>query len=517
MLTEKEIEKMSMEELRRLVAAQHLQIQSLMQKLFGHRSEKLSRIDEEQQLLFNEIEVHARSEEEEQADFEKEAPLFVQSHVRNKPGRRPLPASLPRRDIVHDLENKVCGKGHELQHIGEDVTERLSIIPMQVEVERHIRHKYVCPVCSKQSSEAIAPDAGPEVITAPGAPTLIPGSIITPSLLAHIITGKFCDALPFYRLEKIFSRSGIDLNRATMCFWAIRVARISSRLRKLLWDELRRGDVIHVDETRIQVLKEPGKKATAQSFLWAYRATTDSGTITLFEYRTNRSGEFLPKRLHGFRGTLLTDAYNGYNSLDSLSQIRRAACWAHVRRKFFEAQKLGSTEAGWFLDKIAHLYRIEEEARSADAKKRLKARQRYSRDIVEDIKVHADTMRSGTLPSSPLAKAIVYMTNEWNRLNVFLDDGQIPIDNNPIENDIRPFVVGRKNWLFNDSQKGASASALYYSLIQTAKANGHEPYWYLRYLFEWLPTVGRNPERLRALLPINVTASQVAKYFEREK
>jgi transposase len=517
MLTEKEIEKMSVEELRRLVAAQHLQIQSLMQKLFGHRSEKLSRIDEEQQLLFNEIEVHARSEEEEQADFEKQAPLFVQSHVRKKPGRRPLPASLPRRDIVHDLDEKVCSKGHALQHIGEDVSERLSIIPMQVEVERHIRHKYVCPVCSKQSKEAISPDAESEIITAPGAPTLIPGSIITSALLAHIITGKFCDALPFYRLEKIFSRSGIDLNRATMCFWSVRVAKTSIRLRKLLWDELRRADMMHVDETRIQVLKEPGRKATAQSFLWAYRATTDSGTITFFEYRMNRSGDFLPKRLRGFRGTLLSDAYSGYNSVDAIDGIKRAGCWAHVRRKFFEAKKLGSADADWFLDKIAHLYRIEEEARNGDAKKRLKARQRYSIDIVDEIKAYADAIRPGTLPGSPLAMSMTYMVNEWKRLTVFLEDGRIPIDNNPIENDIRPFVIGRKNWLFNDSQKGASASAFFYSLIQTAKANGHEPYWYLRYLFDRLPDAGRDLEKLRALLPVHVTAGQVAKALERKK
>jgi transposase len=441
----------------------------------------------------------------------------VQSHVRKKPGRRPLPASLPRRDIVHDLDKKVCSEGHSLQHIGEDVSERLSIIPMQVQVERHIRHKYVCPVCSKQSKEAIPQNADPEIITAPGAPTLIPGSIVTSALLAHIITGKFCDGLPFYRLEKIFSRSGIDLNRATMCFWAVRVAKASSRLRKFLWDELRRADVMHVDETRIQVLKEPGRKATAQSFLWAYRATTDSGTITLFEYRMNRSGAFLPKRLHGFRGTILSDAYSGYNSLDVIPQIKRAGCWAHVRRKFFEAQKLGSTEADWFLDKIAHLYCIEEEARSGDAKKRLKARQRYSLDIVDEIKVHADEIRPGTLPGSPLAKAMTYMMNDWNRLTSFLGDGNIPIDNNPIENDIRPFVIGRKNWLFNDSQKGASASAFFYGLIQTAKANGHEPYWYLRYLFDRLPVAGRDSEKLRALLPVNVTAGQVKKYFERAK
>lgn len=517
MLTEKEIEKLTVEQLRRLVTRQNLQIQSLLQRLFGRKSEKLSRVDKQQQLLFNEIEVNARTEEEEQAKSDEQAPLFVQAHVRSKPGRRPLPANLPRREIVHDLEEKVCSKGHELQHIGEDVTERLSIIPMTVEVERHIRHKYVCPVCSKNSEEAIEPEAEPEVITAPGAPTLIPGSIITSALLAHVIISKFCDALPFYRQEKIFSRFGIDLSRGTMCNWAKMGAVKSKRLRKLLWDELRRAYVMHIDETRIQVLKEPGRKATAQSFLWAYRATTDSGTITLFEYRTNRSGEFLPKRLHGFRGTVVSDAYSGYNSLDLKSGIKRAGCWAHVRRKFFEAQKLGSKEAGWFLDRIAHLYRIEDETRSGDAKKRLKARQRYSHGIVNEIKTYTDQIRPTTLPGSPLAKAMTYMRNDWDRLTVFLEDGTVPIDNNPIENDIRPFVVGRKNWLFNDSQKGASASAFFYSLIQTAKANGHEPYWYLRYLFDQLPYAGKDPEKLRALLPMYLTAREVMKFFGREK
>ena len=524
-LTEDEIRALPVEELHRLLAEQQFQILHLRDEnirlrheLFGKRSEKLTRIDEEQQVLFNEIELNARTEEEEQQKLAEEAPLFVGAHTRKKPGRRSLPPDLPRREVIHDLPDgeKFCRLGHPLKHIGEDISERLHVIPMQVEVERHIRHKYVCPVCAG-SGDPIAPDAEPEIKMAPVTPNLIPGSIATPGLLAYIMTGKFCDALPFYRLERIFQRSGVELTRATMCFWAIRIARNAARLRKLLWDELRRAAVMHIDETTLQVLKEPGRKPSMKSFLWAYRSSTGGKTVVLFEYRTGRGGDFLPKRLREFQGTVVSDAYNGYDHLNHTGGIRRAGCWAHARRKFFEAQKHGSSEAGWFLDRISHLYKIEAEYRDSLPGKRLKMRQRYSKPVTEEIHSKLTSLRAGTLPQSPLGKAMAYTAKQWEHLLVFQENGEIPIDNNLIENDIRPFVIGRKNWLFSDTQKGASASAFFYSLIQTAKANGHEPYWYLRYLFEKLPTAGRDKEALSALLPMNVSPQHVKDFFGGKK
>lgn len=525
-LTDEEIKAMPVDELQRLIAEQqfhiyHLrsEIARLRHDLFGKRSEKLSGIDKEQSLLFNEIESGAKSEEEELQSLADRAPLFVREHTRKKPGRRPLPSDLPRREILHDLadDEKICTQhGVPLPHIGDDVSERLHIIPMQVEVERHIRPKYgQCPECRK-SRDAIAPDARPEVKMAPAPATLIPGSIATAALLAYIITGKFCDALPFYRLEKIFARSGVELTRATMCFWAIRIAAKTVRLRKLLWDELRRAKILHIDETTIQVLKEPQRKPTTQSYLWGYRSG-GAKPIVLFEYRMTRSGEFLRKRLRGFSGTFMADGYAGYDYLGGREGITRIGCWAHVRRKYFEAEKSGSAEAGWFLMKIRDLYLIESKARNSTPEERRELRQQYSRLIIEEIHAKIHNLRATMIPESHLGKAMSYTLNQWKYLLPFLENGELPIDNNAMENDIRPFVVGRKNWLFAAVQKGAAASAFLYSLIQTAKANGHEPFWYLRYLFEKLPEAGGNKEALRALLPMNVSSDEVDRHFGRQK
>ena len=337
MLTKAQVKKLSLEELQNLALELSQKNFLLERALWGRRSEKLSRIEIEQGLLFNEIEVEAKSEEQEQAALEKEAPLFVQPHTRKKPGRRPLPKDLPSIEIIHDITDKTCSHGHTLERIGEDESKKLRVIPMRIEVERHIYPKYVCVTCAKESQESktvIAPNSQSEVITAPREPTLIPRSFATPSLLSYILTAKFLDSLPFYRLEGIFSRSDIDLTRATMCRWAIQVAKACVRLRKLLWDELRKTKVLGIDETTVQVLKEPGRKATAQSYMWAYRAETDSGTVILFEYRPSRSGKFLSKRLHNFRGTVMCDGFSGYNSLDEMKDIQVVHCWAHVRRKF---------------------------------------------------------------------------------------------------------------------------------------------------------------------------------------
>lgn len=523
-LTDEQIKSMPVEELQRLLAAQqfhidHLrsEIARLRHELFGKRSEKLGRIDKEQSLLFNEIEIAAKSEEEESQALADAAPLFVREYTRKKPGRRPLPSDLPRREIIHDISDadKICSvHGAPLPRIGEDVSERLHIVPMQVEVERHVRPKYgQCPIC-KKSHDAIAPDAGPEVRMAPAPASLIPGSIATPALLAYIITAKFCDALPFYRLEKIFARSGVELSRATMCFWAIRIAAKAVRLRKLLWDELRRARILHIDETTLQVLNEPGRDPTKQSYLWAYRSRCEK-PIVLFEYRVSRSGEFLRKRLRGFSGMFMADGYGGYDDLGSKEGITRMGCWAHVRRKFFEARKSGSAEVGWFLAKIRDLYVVEKNARDVTPEERRQLRQEHSRPIVEEIRAKIHALTAGMLPQSPLGKAMSYTLNQWKYLLPFLDNGQASIDNNAMENDIRPFVVGRKNWLFSVTQMGASASAFFYSLIQTAKANGHEPYRYLRYLFDRLAVVDGKTESLRALLPMHVSPETVARHFER--
>lgn len=507
-----------------LIADQESRIESLSSEnaklkkaLFGKKSEKLSREDLTQSLLFNEIEASAGLTDENE-DVSRNN-TTVRSHTRNKRGRKPLPSDLPRIVIEHDISDaeKTCHCGCELKRIGEDSAEKLRIIPMKIEVERHIYYKYVCPGCSRRSSDPIPDTEKPEVISAPREVSLIRGSIITPSLFAYLIVSKFKDSLPFHRLESIFKRFKVDLTRATMGAWGICIAKDYRRLRKILFDELRKASVIHLDETKVQVLKEPGRAASSGSWMWTYRSTSDQGTTVLYEYRMTRSGGFLKKRLKNFRGVFVCDGYDGYNHLAKLKGYIRAGCWAHVRRYFFEAfnPDAPSSIAKLFLDKIGLLYKYEEEFRDMLPQQRQKKRQEFSRPVVLEIEELLNKHIAGVPPGSDLGKALRYLSGQWPRLQVFLENGSVPIDNNLMENDIRPFAIGRKNWMFSDTRKGASASAFYYSLIQTAVANGHEPYWYLLYLFHKLPSVGKGTEDLRSLLPMYVAPPIVADFCKR--
>lgn len=487
-----------------------LEIDKLKQELFGKRTERMkSRQEQTAELLFNEVELIGELPHKETADKTG----IVKSHTRRKPGRKPLPAELERIEIIHDLNpaEKVCSCGTSLKKISEDSAEKLRVIPMQLKVERHIYPKYVCPECSGKSREAISPDAPAEVIQAVREPSLIPKSILTPSLLATVIVSKFRDSLPLYRQAKIFKRFKLDISRAAMAGWIIAVFLRYRRIRKLLYDELRNSSVINMDETVFQVLKVPDRAAGKQARLWAFRSANENGTTVLFEYRRTRSGKYLPKRFKNYTGTIVCDGFDAYNSLVRKMSSVRAGCWAHVRRKFFKAFQMDNSNqtAKLFIDKIGLLYSIEEQCRDLSPERTKKFRQKYSLAVIDEIGKMADDYVMKVPPGTDLGKALNYMRNEWDYLKVFLRDGEVPIDNNRIENDIRPFAVGRKNWLFADTEKGAAASAFFYSLVQTASANGHEPYWYLIYLFSRLPLAGRNKEALKALLPMYVSPAQV--------
>jgi hypothetical protein len=288
-----------------------------------------------------------------------------------------------------------------------------------------------------------------------------------------------------------------------MCNWAIQVASDLAVVGDLLWNELRSGATLGIDETTIQVIKEPGRSAQIKSFMWAIRGGSRDHPVILFDYRQSRSADFLTQRLSGFEGSIMTDDFSSYGHLDSMPEVVRAACWAHVRRRFVEAEKVhGRTEqTEWILDQIRSLYRIEDEIRDLSPQKREKRRQLASAPIIEEIHVWLNDRSKDTLPSGIMGGAIAHTLKIWPRLTVFLNDGEIEIDNNLTENAIRPFVVGRKNWLFSYVPAGAAASALLYSLIETAKANGHEPYAYLKYLFSRFPAVRNNVDEVRALLP----------------
>lgn len=480
------------------------QIKSLRDKLFGRKTEKIHR-DDGQLSLFDIPEPECPISEEPEE-------TTVASHTRKKRGRKPLPENLPRVEVIHDIpeEEKQCGCGCMKIRSGQEVSEQLDIIPAQMRVIRNIRYKYACKGC-----EGVEDD-GPTVSIARMPEQIIPKSMATPGLLAHILTAKFADALPFYRQEKQFSRIGVDLPRSTMCNWAMKVAQACEILMGFMQDQILQGPVINIDETTVQVLKEPKR---SKCYMWVFKGGTPDKPIILFQYHPTRSGDVASKFLNGYQGIVQTDGYAGYNFLDTIIGIIHVACWIHARRKFTDVLKAGGVKktnppignAGTALKYISKLYKIEKEAQKLElsAADLYRVRQEKAVPILNEFKKWLDAKVEKVPPKSLLGKAINYTLNQWHRLIKYTEDGRVGPDNNVVENAVRPFVVGRKNWLFSCTSEGASASACIYSLIETAKANGLEPYWYLKYLFENLPEA-MTADEFTALMPQNVDKNLLA-------
>lgn len=437
-----------------------------------------------------------------QPDSEPEAETVqVPAHARAKKGRKPISEAIPREEIVHDIpdEEKICACGCELSRIGKVVSEKLDYVPAKIRVQRHVRPKYACKNC--EGTE----DDGQTVKIAPMPPQLIRQGIVTPGLLAHILTNKFCDGLPFYRQNRMFERLGIDISRSTMSNWAVLAAERCRPIMKLLHKHLRSGEIINLDETPVQVLKEPGRKNTSKSYMWV---ACRSGTApeVLFHYAPSRAGKIAAEIIGNFKGILQTDGYAGYNALGESMGITHAGCLVHVRRKFMDVLKAGSKKkkgtASTVVDLIAKLYRLESRARKDGLSQDeiLNMRREKALLIFEKIYETIVNAKDSVPPKSLLGKAIYYALGQWGRIRFYLENAALTPDNNIAENAIRPFAVGRKNWLFSGSPRGAEASATLYSLIETAKANNLNPANYLLRLFEKLPHA-QNRADYEALMP----------------
>jgi len=489
------------------------QVRLLRNEIFGRKSEKrLPPQDERQQRLFDEADGGGEVAEE-ASPSQEQTPILVAAHKRRKAGRKPLPADLPRIEVIHDIpeSEKQCACGSRLSRIGEDVCEKLDIIPAKVQVIRHIRYKYACKGCEGVESDA------PTVRIAPLPPQLIPKTMATAGLLAHIVVSKFEDALPFHRQSKQLARMGIELPRATLCNWARQVAERASPLADLMDRAIREGPIVNIDETTVQVLQEPGRADTQKSYMWIFRGGDPERPVLRYQYHPTRAGSVPLSFLEGFKGYIQTDGYNGYDALGRKPGIVMVGCWAHARRKFHEVlqaaspqvakRKLAAEEA---LEFIARLYRIEKEAhvKELSVPERYELRQQQAKPVLEEFKRWLHEKAPLTPPGGLLGKAIAYTLNQWSRLIAYLQDGRLRPDNNLVENAIRPFVVGRKNWLFSGHPRGAEASAFLYSLIETAKANGLKPYAYMRYLFDQLP-LAKTEDDYRNLLPPNLDASRL--------
>jgi transposase len=465
----------------------------LIQRLFGRKSEQTADPDSPQLEIFNEAESLADAMPEAPAD-EVEEEAVAPTKRRGK--RKPLPAELPRVEVIHELPEHelTCACGCRKQVIGEETSEQLDIIPMQIRVIKHIRKTYACKGCET------AP------VTADKPAQLIEKSLASPSVLAMLLSTKYVDGTPLYRFEKVLHRHGIDIPRQTLARWVIQCGEHLQPLLNLMRDTLLDYPVLHCDETRVQVLKEPGRGPSSQSWMWVQTGGPPDRPVVLFDYTTSRAQEIPLRLLAGYRGYLMTDDYAGYNAVAAQSGVERLACLAHARRKFIEAQKVqpkGKTgRADVALSLINKLYGIERDFKEASAEQRHQGRQQHSLPILAQLKAWLEKTQPQVTAQNALGKAVNYLASNWSRLERYVEGGHLPIDNNRAENAIRPFVIGRKNWVFSDTPKGATASAQIYSLVETAKANGREPYAYLRHILERLPQVN-SVEGYEALLPWN--------------
>ena len=493
------------------------QVQLLRSKLYGKKSEKVvTRKDVDQLTLFDEAEIDEAVESEDAADE-----ITVVPHTRKKRGRKPLPKDLPRVDVTYDISDaeKQCDCGCEKTCIGKETAERLDYIPPQIRVIRDIRLKYACRNCEGTES------TGPTVSIAPVPPQIIPKSICTAGLLAHILVSKFADALPFYRQEKMFARLGIELPRATMANWVIRAAGRMRVLIGLLEKEIRSGPLINIDETPVQVLKEPGRSNTTKSYMWVFRGGPPEKPALIYQYHPSRSGDVPIAFLENYSGYIQSDGYAGYDRLERSVQITHVGCWAHARRKFIDVinarkrnkskkgQRIGSADIA--VSYIRKLYDIERDAKREELSPQdvYELRQERAKPILSQFKAWLEKKVNLTPPRGLLGTAVNYTLDQWDKLERYIEDGRIPIDNNLVENAIRPFVVGRKNWLFSGSPRGADASAAIYSIIETTKANHLEPYRYLRYLFAKIPFIESDAE-YNALLPTRINPKTIDQFFE---
>ena len=488
------------------------QITLARQRMFGVSSEQLSA----QSRLFDEAEVLAQTSTQAQdiapitpMSAEESAPQAKTPAAKPARGKRsPLNAGLARVDVIHDVPAaaRTCPCGTPMVEIGQDVSEQLDIVPMQVRVLRHIRKRYGCP----------GSQHAPVTAALPAQP--LPKTNASADFLAMLLTVKFVDGLPLARFENVLTRHTAPVPRQTLARWVIGCSGVLQPLHNLMRDVLLDGALIHMDETVVQVLKEKNKAPTSNSYMWVQTGGPPDKPVVLYDYDVSRSAAVPTRLLEGFKGYLMTDGYDGYNAVARTDGIERLACWAHVRRRFVEAVRVQPKgkrgRADEAVSLIGKLYRIEREHQEATVEMRHLARQSASVTVLAEL--HAWMLKQTPLvtPKSALGTALMYMGNLWAQLTRYTERGDLPIDNNRCENAIRPFVIGRKAWLFSDTPAGAHASAVIYSLVQTAKTNGLEPYTWLRRVLRDLPAA-KTVEAVEALLPWNLRPTDLAHKTDR--
>jgi transposase len=460
-------------------------LDQLLRRLYGPKSEKLSTTPS----LFDDLPPADTA-------VSWDAPPDRSAPAKRGHGRRALPRDLPRQRVEHDLPEaeKLCPCCRTPRaKIGEEVTERLDYRPSSLFVVEHVRPKYGCRTCRG------------EIAVTPLPPEPLPRSLAAPGLLAHVITAKFADHLPLHRLEGILGRHGVELTRSTMCDWLAGCAHALRPVYDLLCGRVRRSKVIHTDDTPVPV-QDRTRNRTRTGRIWVYVGDPANPYI-VYDATPSRSRDGPQTFLRGFTGYVQADAFGGYDGLYATGAAE-VACWAHVRRKWYDARDSDPRLAHAALARIRALYDIEDRAKTLTAADRAALRRREAVPVLIAFGDWLEAIRPGVLPRSPIGQALTYATNQWAALNVYVTDGDLAIDNNAAERALRGVAVGRKNWLFWGSDRGGRTAAVLTSLTATCRRHRIDPWSYLSDVLARLPSYPA--DRLPELLPDAWAASHRA-------
>jgi len=494
----------STEQLHQQLSALQAQVDALKSDnklLENDKADMQQKID----LLVSQLSLHQsrqfgkKSEKAPRGTF-NEAEQIKSEPKHHKKGKQTLPSHLEREEREHKLDDISCSCCRQAMHVcGSEESEQIKIIPAKISVIKHKQLKYACRECQHTQITN-------KIITASKPKQPIPRSVASPESLAAVVTAKYCDALPLYRQVEIFKRGGLELSRSTLANWCIKSGAILKPLIEAMQQHLIGQHSLCADETRVQVLGEPDKAPTSQSYMWVYRSNEMSKQpVVIYDYQPGRSRENLKSFLQGYEGYLQCDGYSVYDNVDNILAV---GCWAHTRRKYtdaLKAEKKSKGRAHKAISFISKLYQIENQikAKGLSVSERYQLRQEKALPILNSFKEWLDETDEKIINKSYIGTAIKYTINQWHKLIRYADDGELGIDNNITERDIRPFTTGRKNWMFCQSVAGAEASAILYSVVMTCRANDINPYYYFLHLFKTLPNLGDKSD-LTALMPWNV-------------
>ena len=464
------------------------QLKLSKKKLFGRSSEQAEQMVMDQlSLTMNEVEAYIFG-----MNSAGKAPVAVKAHERKRQSGNVLdvvPEGTPTEVVEHRLpeDERICSAcGSKLVEIGKEVRRSLMMKPAKFWVREDVYYTYACKNCEQETGEA-------NIVKAARGPALLPGSFASAEAVAHIVIQKFVMYSPLYRLEQEFNRQGLRLSRQTMANWLLNISEKWLRpVYDVLREQLCRELVLHADETTLQVLKEPGRSSTSKSYMWLYRTSgCAKQSIVLYEYQPTRKAEHAEAFLKGFSGWLHADGYQGYHKLPE--NIRVVGCWAHARRKFDEALQTLPKEMQRDAPAVIgecycpRLFKLEQAFAELTPEERYEKRLEQEKPVLDALLSWANEMQAKTALKSALGRAIHYLLEQWPYLTRYLEDGRLELSNNRAERSIKPFVMGRKNWLFANTPGGAQASAVIYSLIETAKENALDPYRYLLWVLQNAP------------------------------